>query len=43
MFDLDEAAMSEGEGAEETERDQEKLGLRRGRKAGPLRTVGAGP
>ena len=29
--------MSEGEGAEETEREQEKLGLRGGRKAGPLR------
>ena len=28
--------MSEGEGAEETEREQEKLGLRGGRKAGPL-------
>ena len=29
--------MSEGEEAEETERKQEKLGLRGGRKAGPLR------
>ena len=29
--------MSEGEGAEETEGEQEKLGLRGGRKAGPLR------
>ena len=29
--------MSEGEGAEETERVQEKLGLRGGWKAGPLR------
>ena len=37
MFDQDEAAMSEGEGAGETEREQEKLGLRGGRKAGPLR------
>ena len=26
MFDQDEAAMSEGERAEETEREQEKLG-----------------
>jgi len=37
LFDQDEAAMSEGEGAEETEREQEKLGLRGGRKAGSLR------
>ena len=29
--------MSEGEGAEETEREQEKLGLRGVRKAGPFR------
>ena len=28
--------MSEGEEAEDTEREQEKLGLERGRKAGPL-------
>ena len=28
--------MAEGEGAEETEREQEKLDLRGGRKAGPL-------
>ena len=37
MFDRNEAAMTEREGAEEMERDQEKLGLRRVRKAGPLR------
>ena len=37
MFDQDEAAMSEREGAEETEREQEKLGLRGGRTAWPLR------
>ena len=30
--------MSEGEGAEETEREQKKLGLR-GRKGGPLKRV----
>ena len=29
--------MSEGEGAEETEREHEKLGLQGGRKDGPLR------
>ena len=34
--------MSEGEGAEETEREQEKLGLRGGRKAGPLRRGDSG-
>ena len=28
LFDQDEAARSEGEGAEEAEREQEKLGLR---------------
>ena len=33
MFDQDDAAITEGEGAEETEREQEKLGLRGGRKA----------
>ena len=32
LFDQDEAAMREGEGAEETERAQEKLGRREGRK-----------
>ena len=32
MIDQDEAAMSEGEGANETEREQEKLGLRGGKK-----------
>ena len=37
LFDQDEAAMSEVEGAEETEREQEKLGLQGGRKARPLR------
>ena len=37
MFDQDYAAMSAGEGAEEIEREQNKLGLRGGRKAGPLR------
>ena len=34
--------MSEGEGAGETEREQEKLGLRGGRKAGPLRRGDSG-
>ena len=34
--------MLEGEGAEETEREQEKLRLRGGRKAGPLRRGTAG-
>ena len=34
--------MSEGEGAEETEREQEKLDLRGGRKAGPLRMGDSG-
>ena len=33
MFDQDEAAMSEGEGAEETQREQKKRSLRGGRKA----------
>ena len=37
LFDQDEAAVAEEEGAEEAEREQEELGLRRGRKAGPLR------
>ena len=34
MFGQNEAAMSEGEGAEEIERDQKKRGLRGGREAG---------
>ena len=34
LFDQDGAVMPEGEGAEETEREQEKRGLRGGRKAG---------
>ena len=42
MFDQDEAAMSEGEGAEETERGQEKLGLRGRKKAGPVRRGDSG-
>ena len=37
FLDQDEAAKSERVGAEETEREHEKLGLRGGRKAGPLR------
>ena len=37
LMDQDEAARSVGEGEEETERQGEKLGLRGGRKAGPLR------
>ena len=37
LFDQDEAAMSEGKGPEETEREQEKLGIRGRRKSGPLR------
>ena len=34
--------MSEGEGAEDTHREPEKLGLRRERKAGPLRMGDSG-
>ena len=37
MIDQDEAARSVGEGAKETEREQEKLGLQIGKKAGPLK------
>ena len=37
MIDQDEAARSVGEGANEIERELNKLGLRGGRKAGPLR------
>ena len=42
MFDQDETAMSDREGAEETEREQEKLSLLGGRKAGPLRRGDSG-
>ena len=42
LFDQDEAAMSEEEGAEETEKEQDKLGLRGGRKAGPLQRGDSG-
>ena len=42
MIDQDETAMLEGEGAEETEREQEKLGLGVGRKAEPLRRGNSG-
>ena len=41
LIDQDKAARSSGEGAKETEREQEKLGLRGGRKAGPLRRGGS--
>ena len=34
MFDMDEAAMLEGEGAQETERAREKMGPQGGRTAG---------
>ena len=34
LFDKNETARSEAEGAEETEREQETLGLQGGRKAG---------
>ena len=33
LVEQDHVAISEGEGAEQTEREQEKLGLRGGRKA----------
>ena len=39
---MDEAAISEEEGLEETEREQEKLGLRGGRQAGTLRRGDSG-
>ena len=42
MIDQDKAARSAGEGAKEAEREQVKLGLRRGRKAGPLRRGDSG-
>ena len=42
MINEDEAARSAGEEAKETERVQEKLGLREGRKAGPVRRGGRG-
>ena len=42
MFDQDASAMSEGEEAEEPEREQEKLGVQGGKKAGPLRRGATG-
>ena len=42
MTDQDEAAGSAREEAREAEREREKLGLRGGRKAGPLRRGDSG-
>ena len=42
MIDQDEAARPAGEEAKETQREQVKVGLQGGRKAGPLRRGGSG-